>query len=96
MRFILKILAAPLALVLTLLSMMLAFIHSMSRIIFSVASFLVFVGAVLLLVTGETAGGLAFMAVAFIVSPYGLYALAGWLVDVIGNAGGALRGFISR
>ena len=96
MRLILKILAAPVALILTLLSMMLAFIHSLSKIIFSIASVLVFLGAVILLITGETTGGIAFIAVAFIVSPYGLYALAGWLVDVLGTAGGALRGFISR
>jgi hypothetical protein len=68
----------------------------MSRVIFSVASGLVFIGAVILLFTGETTGGIAFMAVAFLVSPYGLYALAGWLVDVLGSVGGALQGFIAR
>jgi hypothetical protein len=96
MKVILKILAAPFALICTLLAMMLAFVHSMSKIIFGIASGLVFICSVILLVTGETGGGLAFMAVAFLVSPYGLYALAGWLVDKLGDAGGALRGFMAR
>jgi hypothetical protein len=96
MRLILKLFVAPIALVLTILSALLAFIHSMSRVIFSVASGLVFIGAVILLFTGEITGGIAFMAVAFLVSPYGLYALAGWLVDVLGSAGDALQGFIAR
>ena len=96
MRLILKILAAPFALILPLLAAALAFVHSLSRGLFGIASTLVFLGAVILLATGETAGGLAFLVVAFLVSPYGLHALAGKLVDWLGNAGGALRGFMAR
>ena len=96
MRLILKLFVAPAALILAILAALLAFIHSMSRVIFSVLSGLAFIGAVILLFTGETTGGIAFMAAAFLVSPYGLYALAGWLVDLLGSAGGALIGLITR
>ena len=56
---------------------------------------LVFVGAVILFITGEPTGGIAYMVVAFLISPFGLLALADRLVRVIDNAGGALRGFIA-
>jgi len=92
----LKILAAPFALLFTLLAAFLAFVHAASSIFFSIASFLVFVGSVVLFATGEPLGGAAFLAVAFLVSPFGLHALAGKLADWIGDAGGALRGFIAR
>jgi len=94
MRLILKILAAPFALLLPVIAAFLAFVHAASAIFFSVASFLVFVGSIILFATGEPLGGAAFLAVAFLVSPYGLHALAGKFADWIGDAGGALRSFV--
>jgi len=94
MRFILKLLAAPFALALSILTALFSFILSLSDVVFGIASGLVFIGSVLLLVKGETAGGIAWMAVAFLVSPLGLPALAGWLVKKLVGAGDTLKGFI--
>ena len=94
MRFVLKLLAAPFALALSILTAFFSFVLSMSNVVFGIASGLVFIGAILLLAKGETAGGAAWMAVAFLVSPLGLPALAGWLVKKLGGAGHALKGFI--
>ena len=94
MRFILKLLAAPFALALSILTALFSFILSLSDVVFGIASGLVFIGSVLLLVKGETAGGMAWMAVAFLVSPLGLPALAGWLVKKLVGAGDTLKGFI--
>ena len=93
-RLILKLFAAPVALAFTVLAAVLAFIHSASEKLFALASGLAFIGALVLLVTGETTGGIAFMVGAFLISPFGLYTFAGWLVDLLGNAGGSLRAFI--
>jgi len=94
MRFILKIVAIPFALAFTLVTAICNFLLSVSTIFFGIVSSLVFIGAVVLFITGEPTGGIAFLVVAFLVSPFGLPALAGWLVGLLNNVGGALRGFI--
>jgi len=95
-RLIIKIIAMPLALALTLATAIFNFLLSVSTIFFSIASSLVFIGAVVLFITGEPTGGVAFLAVAFLVSPFGLPALAGWLVGLMNSVGDALRGFIAN
>ena len=96
MRFVLKLLAAPFALAVTLLAFIFTFLLSASSLIFGVASSLVFIGAVILFISGEVTGGIAFIAVAVLVSPAGLPALAGKFAGMLADAGGALRGFIAR
>ena len=68
---------------------------SASGKIFGVISGLVFIGSVILFISGEPFGGVLFMGIAFLVSPVGLPALAGRLADALASAGGALRGFIA-
>ena len=96
MRFILKLLAAPFALALSILTALFSFVLSMSDAVFGIASGLMFIGAVLLLVKGEMAGGIAWMVVAFLVSPFGLPALANWLVKKMEGVGQTLKWFIFR
>ena len=95
MRLILKIIAMPFALVLTIMTAFFKFLLSVSAIFFGIASVLVFIGAVILFIAGEPIGGIAFMVVAFLISPFGLPALAGCLVGLMDGAGRALRGFIA-
>jgi hypothetical protein len=94
MRLILKLIAAPFALTLTILSALLSLIVSVSNAVLGTVSGLVVVAAVALFVTGQTTGGIAFLVVAFLVSPVGFPALAGALARGLGSAGGALRSFI--
>ena len=91
-----KLLAAPFALIFTVVSAFLTFLLAASEIFFSIASGLVFLGAIILFITGESLGGAAFLVVAFLVSPYGIHALAGKLVELLDNAGEALWVFIGR
>ena len=95
MRLILKILAVPFALIFTVLAFFSAFVLGMSKIIFGIASGLVFIISVVLFITGETAGGIAFLVIAFLVSPYGLPALAEWLSGLLAGTGGRLQRFIT-
>jgi len=94
LKFILKLVAVPFALTFTLASAVFNFLLSVSAVFFGIVSTLVFIGAVILFTTGEPTGGIAFLVVAFIVSPFGLPAFAGWVVGLLNSAGGALRGFI--
>jgi len=95
MKLILKLFAIPFALVFTVAAVSMKFVLSASVIFFSIASGLAFIGSVILFISGEPTGGIAFLAVGFIVSPFGVHALVGKLVGMIDSAGGALRGFIT-
>ena len=96
MRLIFKIVAAPFALVITIVSLFLTFILATSAVFFGIASGLIFLGAVILFIAHEPLGGVAFLVVAFLVSPFGIPALAGKLVGLLDNAGSTLRGFIAN
>jgi len=96
MRLIFKIVAVPFALVITIVSLFLTFVLAASEIFFSIASGLIFLGAVILFIAHEPLGGVAFLVVAFLVSPFGIPALAGKLVGLLDNAGSTLRGFIAN
>ena len=96
MRIILKILAVPFALAFTVLAFFCTFVLAASEKIFGAASGLVLIGAVILFITGETLGGVLFLAVSFLVSPMGLPALADKLSEMLAGVRGSLRGFIAK
>ena len=89
-----KLFAIPFAIAFTVTAAFLTFVLSVSTVFFSIASGLVFIGSLLLFISGEPVGGIAYMVVAFLVSPFGIYALAGLLVGLIDDAGSALRRFV--
>ena len=94
MRLILKFLAAPIAMALTIVTALFSFLLSVTDGIIGLASTVVFIAAVILLASGQTLGGISFMAIAFLVSPFGLPALARRLVRRLDGLGSTLRGFI--
>jgi len=95
MRIILKILAAPFALLFTVLAAVCFFLLSASQKLFAILSGLVLIGAIILFIQGETFGGVLFLGVAFLVSPYGLPALASKVSEGFASAGESLRRFIA-
>lgn len=82
-------------LLLALVAAFCKFILMVTGFIFWLLSVLVFVGAVILFFTQQPAGGIAFLVVAFLISPYGLPALAAWLVGMLEGARYSLREFIA-
>jgi hypothetical protein len=54
----------------------------------------VFIASVVMLFTGQTAGGIAFLVIAFLLSPYGLPAFAAWLVGKLDGVNCSLKEFI--
>ena len=95
-RLIFKLFVIPFALALTVVSALFSFILSASDMIFGIVSGLTSLAAAVMLVTGQTTGGIVFLAAAFLVSPFGLPALAGLLVKRLSGAGRRLRAFILR
>jgi len=86
MRLIGKLLALPFMLVTGILYLVCKFLVVLSGIIFLAALVLFFVAGFL--------PGLAWLMIAFLISPYGLPLAAAWLVGIIGGANSALRDFI--
>ena len=79
MKLVLKLFAVPFALAFSIAAVLFLFILSVSDKIFGIISGLVSIAAVVLLISGQTTGGIAFLVVAFLVSPFGIPALAGLL-----------------
>ena len=93
---IFKILAAPFVLVLTLLVAVLSFLLSLSAGLLSIlASVLGLLSVLMLFVEKDIPTGIAGLLMAFAISPFGLPALAGWLLAKLDELNGSLRGFIT-
>jgi len=58
------------------------------QIVLTLLSLILFIG-------GQTVGGIVFLVLAFLVSPFGVPATAEWLVDKLHSAKFALRDFIT-
>ena len=85
----------PFVVVLTVLAAVVSFLFCMATAVFVVACVVLTLLAVALFISGQTLGGIVFLVLAFLISPYGIPAIAEWLVDKLHNLNFALRGFIT-
>ena len=92
---VLKILAAPFVVVLTILAAVVSFLFCMATAVCVVACVALTLLAVVLFIGGQTLGGAVFLVLAFLVSPYGIPAIADWLVERLYSLNYALRDFIT-
>lgn len=96
MRIILKIIAAPFVLALTITVAVLSFLLSLSVGVLSALAFLLGgAGVLMLAIQGDVFNGIALLVMGFAISPYGLPALAGWLLDRLDDLTCSLRSFIT-
>ena len=96
MRIMLKIITAPFVLALTITVAVLSFLLSLSAGVLSVVAFVLGGAGVLMLAVQEDIfNGIALLVMGFAISPFGLPALAGWLLDRLDNLNYALRSFIT-
>ena len=92
---VLKILAAPFVVVLTILAAVVSFLFCAAGAVCVVGCVVLTLLAVVLFIGGQTLGGVVFLALAFLVSPYGIPAIADWLVEWRYSLNYALRDFIT-
>lgn len=83
MKFVLKILFAPVIAVLVVLVSVLALILNLSAWVFGVASTILGILGLAVLLLDNAANGLIILAIAFLVSPIGLPMLAAWMLGQI-------------
>jgi len=95
MRIILKILAAPFVVVLTVSWAVLFFVFCFAETILSWVSGLAGLLAIVFFIAGMTPNGIVFAVLAFLISPVGLPAVAKWLIDRLGGMNNRLKNFIT-
>ena len=91
---VLKILAAPVMVALSLLAAMVTFLFCVASAVCELGCIVLTLLSLILFVGGQTVGGIVFLILAFLVSPFGVPAIAEWLVDKLHSAKFALRDFI--
>lgn len=92
---VLKILAAPFVVALTLLVAIVSFLYCVASALYHIGCVVLTLLALVLFIGGQTLGGVVFLVLAFLVSPFGVPAIAEWLVDRLHSAKFALRDFIT-
>ena len=94
MRLIFTLLAFPFVLVTGLLYLVCKFLGIASGAVLGILSGIVFLASLVLFFTAGVWAGLAWLVIAFLISPYGLPMAAAWLVGMIGGANHALKDFV--
>ena len=94
MRLIFKLLAFPFVLVTGLLYLVCKFLVIASGAVLGILSGIVFLASLVLFFTAGVWAGLAWLVIAFLISPYGLPMAAAWLVGMSGGANHALKDFV--
>ena len=92
---VLKILAAPVMVALSLLAAMVTFLFCVASAVCEMGCIVLTLLSLILFISGQTVGGIVFLVLAFLVSPFGVPAIAEWLVDKLHTAKFALRDFIT-
>lgn len=96
MRLIFKIFALPFLLVLSLLAAVLMFLFDVAGWFLSLASGILAIIAVgLFILQHQPVGGVAFLVLAFLLSPYGLPAIAEFSIGLLDELNYSLRRFIT-
>ena len=92
---VLKILAVPVVVALTLLAAVVSFLFFVVGAVCVVGCVVLTLLALVLFISGQTLGGVVFLVLAFLVSPYGVPAIADWLVTRLHALNYTLRDFIT-
>lgn len=94
MRLLLKLFAAPVMLALTILTAMLMFLFDICSFLLTAASVITALLGIGLFFMPTPHGGFIFLFLAFLLSPYGLQAVAGLLIEAVDGLGSSLRQFL--
>ena len=95
MRLVLKVLSLPLIAALTLAVAALSFLAVLVTAVLKFLSVPAALLGVLVAVISNPVAGLLILAGAFLISPFGLPALANWLLDHMAGLNFALRDFVA-
>lgn len=92
---VIKILAAPFVVALTLLVAIVSFLYCVASALCHIGCVVLTLLALVLFIGGQTLGGVVFLVLAFLVSPFGIPAIADWLMDRLYSLKYSLQDFIT-
>ena len=92
---IFKILAAPLVVALTLIVAIVSFLYCVASALCHVGCVVLTLLDLVLFIGGQKLGGVVFLVLAFLVSPFGVPAIADWLMDRLYSLKCSLQNFIT-
>ena len=92
---ILKILAAPFVVVLTLIVAIVSFLYCVASALCHIGCVVLTLLALVLFIGGQALGGVVFLVLAFLISPFGIPAIADWLMDRLYSLKYSLQSFIT-
>ncbi len=95
MRLVLKLIAAPFVVLLTVLVAVLLFLFSLSSFLLTAASVIMTFLGVGLFFISYPVGGVIYLVIAFLLSPYGLQSAAGAVITGLDSLNLSLRQFIT-
>ena len=95
MRLILKLIAAPFIVLLTILVTVLLFLFSVSSFLLTTASIIMALLGVGLFFISYSVGGVIYLGIAFLLSPFGLQAVTGAVITGLNSLNLSLRQFIT-
>jgi hypothetical protein len=94
MRLILKILVAPVIVVLTVFVWICSALLYCSAWVFGLAGMVLGIFGVLALITKQITNGVILLVMAFLVSPFGIPMAAAWLISKIQDLRYAIQGWV--
>lgn len=94
-KLIFKIIAIPFVVALTILGAVIQFFFMLSEWIFIIISSILGIGGAIMLFSGDTYGGIGVLVIAFIISPFGLPAVAEWIANLLDSLNYSLKCFIT-
>lgn len=94
MKLILKIIAIPFMLILTIGTPVFVFLFCYAAVFMEIASGIGVLLSIALLLTGEKLGCCVFLFLSFLLSPFGIPAIGEWLADRLRSINCSLRYFI--
>ena len=95
MRLLFKLIAAPFVVLLTVLVAVLLFLFSLSSFLLTTASVIMALLGVGLFFISYPVGGIIYLVIAFLLSPYGLQTVAGAVITGLDSLNLSLRQFIT-
>ena len=95
MKILLKIIAIPFIIVLSITVAFLYFIFSISEWICTVAAVLISVAGIIMLATGYSVySSVGLIVIGFLISPFGLRAVIEWFIDRLDDLNDSLKDFV--
>ena len=93
-KFIFKILASPFVLAFTIIAPLLTFLFYSASVFLITPSGIAVLVSIALFFAGTTTSCIMFLIISFLISPFGLQAIAEWLIGRVTDINYSLRAFL--